>query len=108
VIRVGCACVAIWVMAGVSRRVVPTLSALRDGRSTLFMLGGALLGPCLGVVLSLTSLHLIEAGVAASITAVSPLFAMLIAARFHGERLTWRALVGGVVAVAGIVVLFRR
>ena len=108
VIRVGCACVAIWVMTGVARQVGPTLAALRDARSTLFMLVGALLGPCLGVLLSLTSLHLIEAGVAASITAVSPLFAMLIAARFHNERLTWRALVGCALAVVGIVVLFRR
>jgi drug/metabolite transporter (DMT)-like permease len=108
VIRVGCACVTIWIMTGMARQVVPTLSALRDARSTVFMLGGALLGPCLGVLLSLTSLQLIEAGVAASITAVSPLFAMLIAAKFHNERLTWRALVGSVFAVAGIVVLFRR
>jgi len=60
------------------------------------------------VLLSLTSLHLIEAGVAASITAIAPLFAMLIAARFHGERLTWRSLVGSVLAIAGVVVLFRR
>jgi drug/metabolite transporter (DMT)-like permease len=108
VIRVGCACVTIWILTGVSRQVVPTLAALRDGRSTVFMLAGALLGPCLGVLLSLTSLHLIEAGVAASITAVSPLFAMLIAARFHNERLTWRSLVGSTIAIAGIVVLFRR
>jgi drug/metabolite transporter (DMT)-like permease len=108
VIRVGCACVTIWIMTGMARQVVPTLSALRDARATVFMLGGALLGPCLGVLLSLTSLQLIEAGVAASITAVSPLFAMLIAAKFHNERLTWRALVGSVFAVAGIVVLFRR
>ena len=108
VIRVGCACVAIWIMTGVARQVGPTLAALRDSRSTLFMLVGAMLGPCLGVLLSLTSLHLIEAGVAASITAVSPLFAMLIAARFHNERLTWRALVGSALAVLGIVVLFRR
>ena len=108
VIRVGCACVMIWIMTGAARQVSPTLAALRDRRAMLFMLGGALLGPCLGVLLSLTSLHLIEAGVAASITAVSPLFAMLIAARFHDERLTWRALVGSVIAIAGIVVLFRR
>ena len=108
VIRVGCACVALWIMTGMSRQVASTVSALRDGRATLFMLGGALLGPCLGVLLSLVALHLIEAGVAASIAAVSPLFAMLIAARFHNERLTWRALVGSVLAVGGIVVLFRR
>jgi drug/metabolite transporter (DMT)-like permease len=66
------------------------------------------MGPCLGVMLSLMSLQLIEAGVSASITAVSPIFALLIAARFHNERLTWRALAGCVFAVAGIVVLFRR
>jgi drug/metabolite transporter (DMT)-like permease len=108
VIRVGCACVAMWIMTGMSRQVMPTLAALRDGRATLFMLGGALLGPCLGVLLSLTSLHLIDAGVSASITAIAPLFAMVFAARFHDERLTWRALVGSVIAIAGVVVLFRR
>lgn len=108
VIRVGCACMAIWIMTGAERQIGPTLSALRAVRSTLFMLGGALLGPCLGVLLSLTSLHLIDAGVAASITAIAPLFAMVFAARFHDERLTWRALVGSAIAIAGVVVLFRR
>jgi drug/metabolite transporter (DMT)-like permease len=108
VIRVGSACVAIWILAGLARQVSPTLAALRDARATLFMLGGAAMGPFLGVMLSLTSLQYIEAGVAASITSVSPLIAMLIAARFHNERLTWRALVGSLFAIAGIVVLFRR
>jgi len=107
-IRVGCASIAVWIITGVERQVEPTLAALRDVRSTLFMLGGAFLGPCLGVLLMLTSLHLIDAGVSASITAVAPLFAMLIAAKFHGERLTWRSLVGSVLAIGGIVVLFRR
>ena len=107
-IRVGCSSIAVWIITGVERQVEPTLAALRDVRSTLFMLGGAFLGPCLGVLLMLTSLHLIDAGVSASITAVAPLFAMLIAAKFHGERLTWRSLVGSVLAIGGIVVLFRR
>ena len=108
VIRAGCASMAVWIMTGAERQIAPTISALRVGRSTRFMLAGALLGPCLGVLLSLTSLHLIDAGVAASITAISPLFAMLIAARFHDERLTWRSLVGSAIAIAGVVVLFRR
>ena len=79
-----------------------------NNRVQVFTSTGAFLGPCLGVLLMLTSLHLIDAGVSASITAVAPLFAMLIAARFHGERLTWRSLVGSVLAIGGIVVLFRR
>src|SRR6516225_1502386 len=46
-IRVGCASIAVWIITGVERQVEPTLAALRDVRSTLFMLGGAFLGPCL-------------------------------------------------------------
>ena len=108
VIRVGCACIAFWILTAFARQVGPTLAALRDPGAVAFMAGGALMGPVLGVLLMLTSLALIEAGVAASIVAVSPLIAMLMAARFHNERLTWRTLAGSLVAIAGIVVLFRR
>jgi len=61
-----------------------------------------------GVTLSLLALQHIEAGVAASITAFYPVLAILIAARFHGERLTLRIMTGALVAVAGVVVLFLR
>src|SRR5262249_29721250 len=108
VIRVGCACVAFWILTAFARQVGPTLAALRDPGAAAFMAGGALMGPVLGVLLMLTSLALIEAGVAASIAAVSPLIAMLMAAPFHNERLAWRTLAGSLFAVAGIVVLFRR
>ena len=108
VIRVSAACVAIWLLALAGRQVRSTVAALRDRRGSLFMAGGAFFGPFLGVTLSLTALRFIESGVAASITAIYPLLAMVIAARFHGERLTWRALLGATVAVAGVVVLFMR
>jgi drug/metabolite transporter (DMT)-like permease len=85
-----------------------SLSKLRNADSAAFVVAGAAMGPVLGVTLSLTALQYIEAGVAASITAVSPLFAMLIAARFHNEPLTWRAWAGCLLAIAGVVVLFRR
>ena len=58
--------------------------------------------------LSLTAIRFIETGVAASITAIYPIFAMVIAARFHGDRLTPRAIFGALLAVAGVVVLFLR
>jgi drug/metabolite transporter (DMT)-like permease len=108
VIRVGCATIGIWILAAATREVGSSLAKLRDPRSTAFMVGGAVMGPVVGVTLSLTALQYIEAGVAASITAVSPMFAMLLAARFHNERLTWRALVGAVLSIAGVIVLFRR
>ena len=72
------------------------------------MVGGAFFGPFLGVTLSLYALQHIEAGVAASITACYPLPTILISARFHGERITARSLVGALATVVGVVVLFLR
>lgn len=107
-IRVAAAAVAIWLLATVERAVPATVGALRDRRGAAFMVGGAVFGPFLGVTMSLAAIRYIDTGVAASITAIYPIFTMLIAARFHGEKLTWRALLGALVAVAGVVVLFLR
>ncbi|MBK7366329.1 MAG: DMT family transporter [Candidatus Eisenbacteria bacterium] len=85
-----------------------TLAGLRDRRASAFMVGGAFMGPFLGVTLSLTAIRYIDTGVAASITASYPIFSMFIASRMNGEKLTARALLGAAVAVAGVVVLFLR
>ncbi len=107
-LRVGAATVAIWILAAAERAVPATVGALRDRRAAGFMVGGAIFGPFLGVTMSLVAIRYIDTGVAASITAIYPIFTMLIASRFHGERLTWRALLGAALAVAGVVVLFLR
>ena len=108
VIRIVAAAVGIWLLAAVERDVRRTIGALRDRRGSAFMVGGAFFGPFLGVTLSLTALKYIEAGVAASITAIYPVLTLLLSSRFHGERLTLRTLAGALVAVAGVVVLFLR
>jgi drug/metabolite transporter (DMT)-like permease len=108
VIRVAAAMAGVWLLAAAQREVRASFGALRDRRAAAFMAGGAVFGPFLGVTLSLMALEYIEAGVAASITAFYPVMTILIAARFHGDRLTWRIMVGSLVAVAGVVVLFLR
>jgi drug/metabolite transporter (DMT)-like permease len=108
VIRVDAAAVGVWILALAQGTIPASLAALRDRRGASFMVGGAFFGPFLGVTLSLTALHFIEAGVAASITAIYPVFTMLIAARFHGEHLSARSLLGAIVSVVGVVVLFMR
>jgi drug/metabolite transporter (DMT)-like permease len=108
VVRVVAATVGIWLLAAMQRDVRRTLAHLREGRATAFMASGAVFGPFLGVTLSLTALQFVQAGVAASITAIYPLLTLVISSRAHGERLTLRTLAGAVVAVAGVVVLFLR
>jgi drug/metabolite transporter (DMT)-like permease len=108
VIRITAACAGIWLLARLRGDALRSLDALRDRRATSFMLGGALAGPFLGVTLSLAALRYVQAGVAASITAIYPIPTILISARFHHERLTWRTFAGALVAVSGVVVLFLR
>lgn len=108
VIRVTSAAAAVWILAAAEGQVRRTLGGLGDRRAAAFMAAGAFLGPFMGVTLSLVALQYIKAGVAASITAFYPVLTLFIAARFHGERLTARALLGALIAVAGVVVLFLR
>jgi drug/metabolite transporter (DMT)-like permease len=108
VIRILSAGVAVWTLALLARDARGTLGVLQDRRGAGLMVGGAFFGPFLGVTLSLTALHYIEAGVAASIAATYPLFTILLSARFHGERITPRMIGGTLLAVLGVVVLFLR
>ncbi len=108
VLRVTAGVLILWLMTIAQRQVRRTVGALRDPHATATMTGGAFVGPFLGVTLSLVAIQHIEAGVAASLTALAPLLAMVLAVRFHGERLTWRALAGAAIAITGVVLLFRR
>jgi drug/metabolite transporter (DMT)-like permease len=107
-VRVAAAAIGIWILAAARRDVARSLEALRDRRASAFMVAGAFSGPFLGVLLSLTALQYIDAGIAASITAFYPVLTILLSARCHGERLTVRTLGGALVAVTGVVVLFLR
>jgi len=66
---------------------------------------GAIFGPVLGVWLSLVSVDRAPAGVAATLTSLSPVFILPAVAWLERERITWRAVAGAVVAVTGVAVL---
>src|SRR5262245_21054491 len=108
VVRAAAAVAGIWILALPGGQVRPSLAALADRRGSLLMAGGAFLGPYLGVMLALAALQRIEAGVVASIIAFSPVLAILISSRVHGEPITARILLGALVSVAGVAVLFLR
>jgi drug/metabolite transporter (DMT)-like permease len=109
VVRVAAATIVLWGWALVRGEAGPTLRAARsDPAGMAFTAGGAFAGPFLGVTLSLVALQYVQAGVAASITAFFPVLTILIAMRFHGERVTARLILGTLVAISGVIVLFLR
>jgi drug/metabolite transporter (DMT)-like permease len=81
-------------------------AARRSPRGLTFTAMGALLGPVMGVTLSLYAVQHTATGVAASIMAVTPILVIPVAAIVHRERITARSVLGAVVAVVGVVLLF--
>ena len=106
VMRMLVAAVVIWLLAGVQGRVRRTWQRLRDRRALLLIAGGALTGPFLGVWLSMVAVQQAPVGIASTLMALPPILLIPLSALFFGERVTWRAVLGTAVALAGAAAIF--
>jgi drug/metabolite transporter (DMT)-like permease len=91
----------------VTRRTFASFAPLRERRVLGTTLAASLLGPYLGVWLSLFALHRTEAGVALTLMALTPIFVIPTSRHTLGEHTTRRAIAGTVLAVAGVALLLR-
>jgi len=75
---------------------------------SLFIIAIAAMGSTyLGIWLQQTSLKFAPTGIAQTFLATSPLFILPIVA-FQGEKITWRAILGVAISLAGIALMFVR
>jgi drug/metabolite transporter (DMT)-like permease len=81
-------------------------SALRAGHAMAIVTVGAFFGPCLGVALSLQALQHTSSGIAATIASTTPILVLPAVIIIHKEKVSARAALGAVVAVAGVAILF--
>jgi drug/metabolite transporter (DMT)-like permease len=82
---------------------------VRDRRGTLAMAGGTVMGPFLGVWMSLYAVSHANTAVASTILATSPVLIILLVRYTHGEKASWRAWTGTVIALGGVAILaFRK
>jgi len=73
---------------------------------TLNIIGGAFAGPFVGVSLSLLAIQLTQIGIASTLMALSPVFLLPIGHYVFKEQISWRVIVGTLVAITGVAVLF--
>jgi len=106
--RMVAAAIVIWAYASVRGQIRSTLSLLRQRVVLLAVIAGAVLGPFIGVWLSLISVKHIEAGVAATIMATVPVLVLPLVVLVYRERVSARAVLGAIVAVGGVAMLFLR
>ncbi len=82
--------------------------AVKDRRSLAWTAMGALIGPFIGVSLSLKVLHYLTAGVASTFLSLTPVCIIPFSIYIHKERVSARAIAGAVIAVAGIWLLMNK
>ena len=84
----------------------PTFQRLRQNpRAMMQLVAGSFFGPFLGVTLSLAAVQATQVGVAATLMALPPIFLLPISHFIFHERIGWRAIVGTLVAIAGVGLL---
>jgi len=79
-----------------------------DRKAFRFTMLGSFLGPYLGVTFSLIAISLTDVAIAATIIALVPIIMLPMVWLLFREKLSWRAVVGACVAVAGVGILFLR
>ena len=88
------------------RRWGSVRQAVSDKTGVKFVLSGSLFGPVIGVALSLFAIQHTQAGVAATLMALVPIFIILPSAIMFKEKITPFQVFGAFTSVAGCVLLF--
>jgi drug/metabolite transporter (DMT)-like permease len=105
-VRVMTAVVIIWGFSAFRGTVGQTIHAAKNKKAVLYSLAGAFAGPFLGVWMSLVAVANIKAGIAATLNATTPVLIIPTLIFVYHEKITWRAVVGAVVAISGVALLF--
>ncbi|MFZ5980187.1 MAG: DMT family transporter [Candidatus Zixiibacteriota bacterium] len=104
-IRMVASLIFIWFLAGFRGEIKNNLNAFKDRRALAFVGGGAFFGPFLGVWMSLVAVRYIEAGIAATLNSLTPIFIIPVVMVMFKEKVSMRAFLGAVVAVLGVSLL---
>ncbi len=105
-IRVMAATAAISIFLIVYKKFFADFGKLKQKGITLRIFGGALIGPVIGVVLSLVAILYTELGIASTLMATAPVVMIPLSRIFYREHITAKTLFWTCVAFAGTSWLF--
>jgi len=105
-IRMIVATICIWLISSLTGKLGGVVSKVKNFKGMKLTLGGAFFGPFLGVWMSLLALEYIRTGVAATLNATTPIMIIPVVMFYYKERVSWRAVIGAIIAVGGVTILF--
>jgi drug/metabolite transporter (DMT)-like permease len=107
VMRLISALLVLWGYTFMRRQARNTFLALSREPSALpFILAGSATGPTIAVTLTLFAVQNAEVGVASTLTSLTPIILIPVAYFVFKERFGWQAILGTLLAIAGVALLF--
>lgn len=105
VIRVLCAVIVMWLLTAATGKVGGVLRSYKDRKAVLALTAGSFFGPFIGVWLSLISIKYARLGIATTLMSLTPIFLLPVTRIAFGEKITFRAVGGTIIAIAGVAIL---
>ena len=105
-IRMLWAGVFVWACVVLAGKLPETQKAAGDRDGIKYTAAGAVVGPFLGMTLSMVAVADVEAGVAQTLMSLMPVFIIPTIWIIYGEKTNLRGILGAIVAVIGVAVLF--
>jgi drug/metabolite transporter (DMT)-like permease len=105
-IRMITATVFIWIFVLITGKLPGLVDALKDKKGVKAAMGGAVVGPFLGVTLSMVAVTYTLAGIAATLMSLMPVMVIPVLWFLHRQRTSWRGVTGATMVVIGVAILF--
>ncbi len=103
-VRISAGMLVLWTWTLLSHSLTLTADALRAHPKALGIIAvGVLIGPVIGVSLALYALKTVPVGIATTLSSLSPILLLPIGHWIFKERITPRAILGTILATAGVI-----
>jgi drug/metabolite transporter (DMT)-like permease len=96
----------VWIVTIAARRFPELSRAVRNREGMTNTAAGALIGPFLGITLSMIAVTYTETGVAQTLKSQMPVLIIPTVWILYRQRTSWRGITGAAIAVVGVAILF--
>ncbi len=106
IIRLLVASCFVWLLTIIERDTLSSVKLFKNRKALIAVIGGSILGPFIGVWLSLVAVKHSYIGIAATLMALPPILLIPLSHFFFKERITTGSIIGTIIAVCGVALIF--
>lgn len=105
-VRITCAVLALALFTLLQKKLHVHIAKMKNKKALVEITSGALVGPVLGVILSLEAIAHTHIGTASALMSISPVILIPVSYYIFKEKVTAAAIIGTLIALAGVIILF--